>query len=77
MQGLARGGGGRHGRSILNTPHPGPRVDFHFDDGDPRQRMDIEAMLAARSSAGQHLYVCGPTGFMNHVLDAGAVSRLA
>jgi len=45
------------------------RVTFHFDDGDPAQKLDIQGLLA---SAGEdaHLYVCGPKGFMEAVLDA-------
>jgi len=45
------------------------RVTLHFDDGDPAQKLDIQGLLA---SAGEnvHLYVCGPKGFMEAVLDA-------
>ncbi|MFT3955686.1 MAG: PDR/VanB family oxidoreductase [Piscinibacter sp.] len=43
------------------------RVQFHFDDGPPAQRADIDALVAA-PSAGRHLYVCGPKGFMDAVL---------
>ncbi|MDF3832286.1 PDR/VanB family oxidoreductase [Cupriavidus basilensis] len=44
------------------------RVQFHFDDEDPAQRLDIPALLA-EASAEVHLYVCGPKGFMDAVLD--------
>jgi ferredoxin-NADP reductase len=47
------------------------RVHFHFDDGDAGQKLDIEALLAAPASE-VHLYVCGPKGFMDAVLKAGA-----
>jgi len=43
------------------------RVAFHFDDGAADQRFDAAATLA-RSDAEAHLYVCGPTGFMDLVL---------
>ena len=43
------------------------RVAFHFDDGPAEQRFDAAAVLAGRDS-GTHLYVCGPTGFMDMVL---------
>jgi vanillate O-demethylase ferredoxin subunit len=43
------------------------RVAFHFDDGAPQQKLDIEALLAT-PQAGTHLYVCGPKGFMEVVL---------
>jgi len=44
------------------------RVQFHFDDGAPEQKLDIAALLAA-PQPGVHLYVCGPQGFMHAVLD--------
>ncbi len=46
------------------------RVSFHRDDGPAAQRLDIAATLASQPD-GTHLYVCGPTGFMDAVL-AGA-----
>lgn len=50
------------------------RVNFHFDNGGDEQRFDAAARLAA-PEAGTHVYVCGPTGFMEWVLatarDAG------
>lgn len=45
------------------------RVQFHFDDGDAQQKLDIERLLAAPQD-GLHLYVCGPKGFMDAVLNA-------
>ena len=44
------------------------QVQLHADDGPQAQRLDAPALLAA-PQAGTHLYVCGPAGFMNHVLD--------
>jgi vanillate O-demethylase ferredoxin subunit len=46
-----------------------PRVRFHFDDGPQEQKLDIAALVAT-PQAGVHLYVCGPTGFMDAVLGA-------
>lgn len=43
------------------------RVKLHFDDGAPDQRADFPALLAGPGD-GAHLYICGPTGFMDHVL---------
>lgn len=43
------------------------RVQFHFDDAAPAQQLDLTAMLAT-PTPGQHLYVCGPKGFMDAVL---------
>ena len=45
------------------------RVQHHHDDGAPGQRLDLAATLA-QAPAGTHLYVCGPTGFMDAVLSA-------
>lgn len=46
-----------------------PQVRFHFDDGAPAQRLDLETLLRG-TPAGSHLYVCGPKGFMDAVLAA-------
>ncbi|RZJ08646.1 MAG: oxidoreductase, partial [Haliea sp.] len=43
------------------------RVQFHFDDGEPAQKFDAAGVLAA-PQAGTHLYICGPAGFIDHVL---------
>lgn len=43
------------------------RVQCHFDDEDPGQRLDIAALLAA-ADTDAHMYVCGPKGFMDAVL---------
>jgi vanillate O-demethylase ferredoxin subunit len=45
------------------------QVQFHFDDGDAAQKLDI-AQLLRTPSAGLHLYVCGPKGFMDAVLSS-------
>lgn len=45
-----------------------PKVNFHFDDGAAAQKLDIAALLATPAS-GLHLYVCGPKGFMDVVLE--------
>ncbi|WP_416425098.1 PDR/VanB family oxidoreductase [Pseudomonas sp. App30] len=44
-------------------------VHFHFDDGPPEQKLDAAAVLAG-FGARDHLYVCGPGGFMEFVLGA-------
>lgn len=43
------------------------RVHLHSDSGPPEQRLDIGAALE-RYVAGDHVYVCGPAGFIEHVL---------
>lgn len=44
------------------------QVGFHFDDGPQAQGFDIAARLA-QPKDGEHLYVCGPKGFMDAVLS--------
>jgi vanillate O-demethylase ferredoxin subunit len=45
------------------------RVHFHLGDGPQGQQFDAAQALAG-AEPGTHLYVCGPAGFMEHVLDA-------
>lgn len=47
------------------------RVSLHYDDGDDAQKLDIRQVLG-RPEPGTHLYVCGPTGFMDWVLNSAA-----
>ncbi|RJF96569.1 oxidoreductase [Noviherbaspirillum cavernae] len=44
------------------------RVHFHFDDGPPDQKLILEEVLA-KPNDGKHLYVCGPAGFIEHVVS--------
>lgn len=44
------------------------KVAFHFDDGAAEQKLDL-ARLLVKPEAGTHLYVCGPKGFMDAVLN--------
>jgi vanillate monooxygenase ferredoxin subunit len=44
------------------------RVRFHHDDGEASQKIDLQTCLAP-SDASTHLYVCGPAGFLDFVLD--------
>jgi vanillate O-demethylase ferredoxin subunit len=46
-----------------------PSVQFHFDDGAPAQKLDLDRALGA-PQAGTHIYVCGPTGFIDAVVKA-------
>jgi vanillate monooxygenase ferredoxin subunit len=45
------------------------RVKFHFDDGPPSQKLNLDRVLAT-PEAGTHLYVCGPTGFITWVVQS-------
>lgn len=56
-------------REWLETCDFSARVNLHFDDGPAEQKFNIEA-LREKPDSGTHLYVCGPTGFMEAVLAA-------
>ncbi|MQY43998.1 2Fe-2S iron-sulfur cluster binding domain-containing protein [Epibacterium sp. SM1969] len=43
-------------------------VVFHFDDQAPEQRLDLSRDLPG-ADADTHLYVCGPQGFMDWVIE--------
>ncbi len=45
------------------------RTHLHCDDGASEQKLDLPALLAAEPASSQ-LYVCGPNGFMEYVLDS-------
>ncbi len=49
------------------------QVQFHFDDGADLQRLALEQTLV-HPQATAHLYVCGPTGFMDAVLAQARAS---
>jgi vanillate O-demethylase ferredoxin subunit len=53
--------------SRIMSAELGKSVSFHFDDGEPEQKLDLSATLK-QASEGTHLYVCGPRGFMDAVL---------
>lgn len=44
------------------------KVHFHFDAGPDEQKLKAAEVLA-RPDPGTHLYVCGPTGFIDHVIN--------
>ena len=47
------------------------QVCFHFDDGPEAQRFRSGDVIRA-PRPGEHLYVCGPAGFIDHVLAAAS-----
>ena len=50
------------------------QVQFHHDDGDDAQKLSLpKAIGTPRQDA--HLYVCGPKGFMDWVLDAARAAN--
>ncbi len=46
----------------------GPRVHFHYDDQDPTQLFSPDVNLHP-SHPDTHVYVCGPSGFMDWVIE--------
>lgn len=52
---------------IRNSPFS-EHVHIHLDDGDANQKLSTEAVLAD-ANPQDHLYVCGPGGFMEFVLN--------
>ncbi|RTR53930.1 oxidoreductase [Pseudomonas aeruginosa] len=47
----------------------GECLRVHADNGPAEQRLDVASVLS-EPSANHQLYVCGPAGFMNFVLDS-------
>ncbi|MGI4801187.1 MAG: PDR/VanB family oxidoreductase [Janthinobacterium lividum] len=47
------------------------QIHFHYDDGRPGEGLDIARLLAERAE-GDHLYYCGPGGFMHACAAASA-----
>lgn len=44
------------------------QVQFHYDSGDAGQKLDL-ATLLAKPEEGTHVYVCGPQGFIEYVMN--------
>jgi vanillate O-demethylase ferredoxin subunit len=44
------------------------RVRFHFDNGPPSQILNVPRALGPHEP-GTHLYICGPAGFINYLLQ--------
>ena len=44
------------------------RVRFHFDAGPPEQKLNLQDALRT-PDPGTRLYVCGPPGFIDHVVN--------
>ena len=56
-------------RTLLAEAPFADRVIHHFDDGAPEQRFSPDAVLTP-ADADTHLYICGPSGFMDYVHSA-------
>lgn len=44
------------------------QTHYHFDDGNEEQKLDLAYLLDVPDHS-THLYVCGPTGFIDHVCE--------
>jgi len=53
------------------------RVHFHFDDGADAQRLDVATAIPRWSPdlKDAHLYVCGPGGFIDFIVEAAKVAN--
>ncbi|MFK7842908.1 MAG: 2Fe-2S iron-sulfur cluster-binding protein [Sphingorhabdus sp.] len=54
-------------RSRIAESSYASNVMHHLDDGPSEQKLDLQALLSTPQE-GVHIYVCGPTGFMDAVL---------
>jgi vanillate O-demethylase ferredoxin subunit len=53
-------------RDVLTAEPFAAHVQFHHDGGDPAKGLDFVKLLET-PQAGEHVYCCGPTGFMEAV----------
>ncbi len=55
------------------------KVRFHFDDGTPDGKLNVKAALGKNGWFGPprdvHIYVCGPAGFMDWVLNTAKENK--
>jgi vanillate O-demethylase ferredoxin subunit len=56
-------------RERFDGPHLKPHSRLYFDTAPATQRIDLTRVLAAPAD-DRHVYVCGPAGFIDFVLDA-------
>ena len=52
---------------LRNTPFA-DRIDFYFTEGDDLQVFDMHKIVREAANDA-HVYVCGPNGFIDHVLE--------
>ena len=55
-------------KAVISEAPWASKVIYHFDDQAPEQRLDLTRDLPAPSK-DVHLYVCGPQGFMDWVIN--------
>ena len=54
-------------REEIATSGFADKVDFHFDAGESGQKLNLDVVLA-KPEIGTHIYICGPGGFIDHVV---------
>jgi vanillate O-demethylase ferredoxin subunit len=54
-------------RRIMASPYSA-QAQLHFDDGPSHQKLDLAAVLS-EPRIGTHVYVCGPSGFIESVFN--------
>jgi ferredoxin-NADP reductase len=52
------------------------KVRLHFDDTGAAGKLQLPAILESTGTMGTHLYVCGPSGFMEWVIATGEKTGL-
>jgi vanillate O-demethylase ferredoxin subunit len=52
----------------IRTSSFADRVQFHFDAGPAEQKLDLPVLMA-KTDPDTHLYICGPSGFIDHVVN--------
>lgn len=55
-------------REAIRNSSFSDKVHFHFDNGDENQKLDLKPLLA-NPQPDTHLYVCGPTGYIDFVIN--------
>ena len=55
-------------RERFDDPHLRPHSRLYFDTAPATERIDLARVLGAPDD-GKHVYVCGPAGFIDFVLD--------
>jgi len=50
------------------------QIKFHYDD-EEKQQLFLPEYIFKNASSGTHVYVCGPTGFMDWVIDSAKLEK--
>lgn len=61
-------------RTRIDTAEYARSVHYHYDDGGDEQRLSLAVVLGS-AAADKHLYVCGPTGFIDFIVKGAKASE--